>query len=66
MLAGVCSGVAIYYGWDLALVRILFAVFCCLTLTTGAIVYVVAWLLLPDAQYALPATQYAAPPPPAQ
>ena len=55
MVAGVCSGVAIHFGWDVALVRILFAVFVCCTLTTGLLVYVAAWLLLPDAQYALPA-----------
>ncbi len=54
MVAGVCSGIAIHYGWDVALVRILFAVFVCLTLSTGLIAYAVAWLLLPDAQYALP------------
>ena len=56
MLAGVCSGIAIYFGWDVALVRILYAVFVCLTLATGIIVYLAAWLLLPDAQYALPPT----------
>ena len=55
MVAGVCSGVAIHFGWDVALVRILFAVFVCFTLFTGLLVYGVAWLLLPDAQYALPA-----------
>ena len=54
MVAGVCSGIAIHYGWDVALVRILFAVFVCLTLSSGLLVYAVAWVLLPDAQYALP------------
>ena len=57
MLAGVCSGVAIYYGWDIVLVRILYAVFCCLTLTTGALVYLVAWVLLPEAPYAVSGTR---------
>ena len=56
MIAGVCSGIAIHYGWDVALVRILYTIFVCLTLTTGLIVYAVAWLLLPDAQFALPAS----------
>ena len=54
MVAGVCSGIAIHYGWDVALVRILYAIFVCLTLSTGLVVYAAAWLLLPDAQYALP------------
>lgn len=53
MIAGVCSGVAIYNGWDVALVRILFAVFVCLTTGIGLIAYIAAWVLLPDAQYAL-------------
>ncbi len=54
MVAGVCSGVAIHFGWDVALVRILFAVFLCFTLMTGLLVYLAAWVLLPDAQFALP------------
>ncbi len=56
MVAGVCSGIAIHYGWDVALVRILFTIFVCLTLSTGLVLYAAAWLLLPDAQYALPAS----------
>ncbi len=55
MIAGVCSGIALFYGWDVNLVRILFAVFTFLTTGVGILVYVAAWLLLPEAQYALPA-----------
>ncbi len=54
MIAGVCSGVAIHFGWDIALVRILYAVFVCLTFFTGVILYLAAWIFLPDAPYALP------------
>jgi len=54
LIAGVCSGIAIHYGWNLALVRILFAVFTCITLCTGILFYLAAWVLIPDAQYALP------------
>ncbi len=54
IIAGVCSGVALFFGWDVMLVRILFAVFTCLTTGVGLLVYVAAWLLLPEAQYALP------------
>ena len=55
MLAGVCSGVAIYYGWDVSLVRILYAVFVCVSVGTGLLAYAIAWVVMPDAQYALPA-----------
>lgn len=54
MLAGVCSGIAIYYGWDIALVRILLVVFTIITGGLGIILYVIAWILMPDALYALP------------
>ena len=54
MIAGVCSGIALFYGWEVNLVRILFAIFTCLTTGVGILVYVAAWLLLPEAQYALP------------
>ena len=52
-IAGVCSGIAHFYGWDVTVVRILFAVFTFLTTGVGILVYVAAWLLLPEAQYAL-------------
>lgn len=64
MVAGVCSGFAIYYGWDIALVRILFAVFTCLTSGFGLLLYFAAWVIMPDAPYALPPTIYATQPPP--
>ena len=54
MIAGVCSGIAIHYGWSIPLVRILFAVFTCLTSGLGILVYIAAWVLIPDALYALP------------
>ncbi len=54
MIAGVCSGVAQFYGWELALVRILFAVCTVLTSGFGVIVYLIAWVVIPEAPYALP------------
>lgn len=54
VIGGVCSGVALFYGWDVNLVRILFAIFTGLTTGVGILVYVAAWLLLPEAQFALP------------
>lgn len=62
VVAGVLAGIALFYGWDLTLVRILFVVFVCLTSGLAAVAYLVAWALMPDAPYALPiATPVAAP-----
>jgi phage shock protein C len=54
MIAGVCSGIAIHFGWDVARVRKTFAIAACLT--TGAIIplYLAAWKLLPAASFAQP------------
>jgi phage shock protein C len=54
MIAGVCSGIAIHYGWDINLVRVLFAVVTCITVGTGVLAYLACWILIPDALYALP------------
>jgi phage shock protein C len=55
MVAGVLAGIALRYDWDLTLVRILFVVLVCLTSGLAAVAYLAAWVLMPDAQYALPA-----------
>jgi phage shock protein C len=46
-IAGVCAGLADYFGIDVTLVRVIFAV---LTLFSGvgAIAYVLAWALVPE------------------
>ncbi len=64
MVAGVCTGFAIHYGWDIALIRILFVVGTILTSGLGLLIYITAWLLLPDAPYALPPVRNYSPAPP--
>jgi phage shock protein C len=61
MVAGVCGGLAEYFNVDTTVVRVLFLV---LTLFggSGLVVYVVMWILVPDASKAPPTTS--APPPP--
>lgn len=54
MIAGVCSGVALHYGWQVSLVRILLVVFTLMTGGLGVIVYLAAWVLLPDGPFTLP------------
>lgn len=53
MIAGVCSGFALHYGWDINLVRIITALFIILT-GVGALAYIAAWVIIPEAPYALP------------
>jgi phage shock protein PspC (stress-responsive transcriptional regulator) len=49
MLAGVAGGIADTYGFDPALVRLGFVVLALATFGTGVIAYVVAWLVVPEA-----------------
>lgn len=64
MIAGVCAGLSEHYGWDLNIVRL---VLVAATVFTGIALflfaYIVAWIIIPDGQYALPYTS-AVPPPP--
>jgi phage shock protein PspC (stress-responsive transcriptional regulator) len=53
IIAGVCSGFALHYGWDLNLVRVITALFIILT-GVGALAYIAAWVIIPEAPYALP------------
>lgn len=47
-IAGVCGGIAEYYGWDPTVVRVAWIV---LTLLggSGILLYLVMWLVMPDA-----------------
>ena len=47
IVAGVCSGIAAYFGIDPTLVRLAFAVF---TIFGGAgiLVYLIAWIVIPE------------------
>ena len=47
MIAGVCAGVADYFGWDVTLVRVVVAVVSIITGGTGALAYLAAWALIP-------------------
>jgi phage shock protein C len=47
MVAGVCTGLASYFGLDVNLVRLLFGVFT-IFYGLGALVYVIAWAVVPE------------------
>jgi phage shock protein C len=54
MIAGVCAGFALHYGWNLNVVRIITALVALFT-GIGAVAYLVLWVIIPEAPYALPA-----------
>ena len=66
MIGGVCAAFALQFGWDLTLVRVLTAALAVLTSGAVGLAYLVAWVLIPEAPYALPveAMGYPAPAPP--
>ncbi len=55
MIAGVCAGIALHFGWDVNLVRILTAVISFFSGGIGLVVYLIAWVVIPEAPYSLPA-----------
>ncbi len=48
MVAGVCGGIAEYFGWDVTVVRLAFVLSIFLP-GTQVIVYLLAWLIVPEA-----------------
>lgn len=49
VIAGVCAGIAEYFGWDIALVRILYLVLSIFSAAfPGIIVYIILWIVMPE------------------
>ncbi|MEI8086587.1 MAG: PspC domain-containing protein [Paludibacter sp.] len=48
LIAGVCAGFADYFGWDVTLVRVLYAIISIFSAGfPGVLVYVACWLIMP-------------------
>jgi phage shock protein C len=47
VLAGVCSGVAKHYGWDVTAVRIIWFVLA-VTMAGPVLAYILLWIMLPS------------------
>ena len=47
MVAGVCAGVAQYFGLDVTLVRVIVAVVSVITGGAGVLAYLAAWVIIP-------------------
>jgi phage shock protein C len=55
MIGGVCAGFAQHYGWDVVLVRILLGVMVLFGCGTPLLAYIVAWIVMPNEPWVLPA-----------
>ena len=48
MIAGVCAGIAEYFGWEVSLFRVVFVLASILSAAfPGILVYVVMWVIMP-------------------
>jgi phage shock protein PspC (stress-responsive transcriptional regulator) len=55
VIAGVCGGIAEWLGWDPTVTRILFVVVSVLSVAfPGLIVYILLWIVMPQAPHTLP------------
>ena len=48
MVAGVCAGIGDYLGIDANIIRLVFAVLTIFSVGAGALVYLVAWAVVPE------------------
>jgi phage shock protein C len=55
-IAGVCAGIARYFGVDPVLVRILAVALLIWPTGLGLVIYIVCWIVMPNEPYLLPAS----------
>lgn len=49
VIAGVCAGIAEYFGWEIALVRIIYLLVSIFSAGfPGILVYIVLWIVMPE------------------
>lgn len=51
MIAGVCGGLAEYFGWDISLLRVVYVLATIFTAFAGTIIYIILWIVMPDERY---------------
>lgn len=47
MIAGVCAGIAEYFGWDPTLLRIVYILATFFAAFAGVIIYIILWIVMP-------------------
>ena len=55
MIAGVCAGFSQRYGWDVSIVRLVLVLSVVFGAGVPLVAYVIAWVVMPNGQFALPA-----------
>ena len=50
MIGVVCAGIADYFEWDITLVRIIYVLATFFTAFSGGLVYLILWLIMPEAR----------------
>jgi phage shock protein PspC (stress-responsive transcriptional regulator) len=48
VIAGVCGGLANYFGFDPTVIRVVFALLTLFTAFSGVLIYFILWLLMPS------------------
>lgn len=48
MLAGVCAGLADFFGLDVTLVRVIYALATVFTAFAGVLIYAILWIIVPE------------------
>ena len=48
IIAGVCGGIAEYFGWDPTLVRVVYVLLTIFTAFAGVLVYLILWAVMPS------------------
>lgn len=48
MIAGVCAGIAEYFGWEVTLLRIVYILATFFTAFAGVIIYIILWIVMPE------------------
>lgn len=51
MIAGVCAGLAEYFGFDTTLVRVAYALLTVFTAFSGVIVYLILMIVIPERRW---------------
>ena len=47
-LGGICGGIARYFGWDAAVVRLIYVFLTLFTAFCGVLAYILLWILMPE------------------
>ena len=47
-IAGICGGIAEYFGWNAELLRLVWVVLTASTMFCGGLIYLILWIIMPQ------------------